>query len=139
MASQSLSQLTGTRSLLRNWLGRGIQRLIPLLNIPLGKIRYFKKKDWYGVKTCNLGVYKEDFVNINGFNEEFEGWGHEDADLAIRLIRNGIYRKEGIFSTTVFHCHHDERDRSSEEKNRNMLEQSMTGDIKVRKGLFYYD
>jgi predicted glycosyltransferase involved in capsule biosynthesis len=94
-----------------------------------------KKEDWYGVKTCNLGLHRQDFMDVNGFNEEFTGWGHEDADLAIRLIRNGIRRKEGNFATTVFHCYHKEVPRADEQRNRDMLEVSKTGAIKIKHGV----
>ena len=135
LASQSLDGLTDGRRLFEHRRRGDFKRILPLLRLPLGVMRYYKKEEWYGVKTCNMGVARDDFYAVNGFNEDFEGWGHEDADLAIRLIRNGVLRKEGIFATTVFHCYHHELDRSDEAGNRKMLAQSFEGDIVVANGL----
>jgi glycosyltransferase involved in cell wall biosynthesis len=118
------------------WIKRDIHRLFPLFRIRLGGLRDHKKTAWQGVKTCNLGVARSDFEAVNGFNEAFQGWGHEDADLAIRIIRNGVYRREGTFATTVFHCYHCELDRTYEKRNLKMLEQSMNGPLKPARGLF---
>ncbi len=135
LADQSLLPLNNTFGLMRLWRQRSVGRFFPLMRLPLGKLRYLRKKEWYGVKTCNLGLYKQDFMDVNGFNEDFTGWGHEDADLAIRLIRNGIRRKEGNFATTVFHCYHKEVTRAEEQRNREMLEISRTGAIKIKNGI----
>ncbi len=89
--------------LLRLWRAKKIKRIVPLIQLPLGKLRKLKEKNWYGVKTCNLGMWRKDFMSINGFDEQFVGWGHEDADLAIRLINNGVYRKEGVNAVTMLH------------------------------------
>ena len=134
--SSSISELCNPGKLLKNWLKGGVKRIFPLFRLPLGRIRYLKKKNWKGVKTCNLSLSLEDFKAVNGFNESFEGWGHEDADLAIRLIRNNVYRKEGTFATTVFHCYHNEQDRGNEDRNRKMLEQSFSGNLKPTDGLY---
>ncbi len=34
---------------------------------------------------CNIGIKKDVFVAVNGFDERFIGWGFEDLDLAVRL------------------------------------------------------
>ncbi|MFZ5761294.1 MAG: glycosyltransferase family 2 protein, partial [Thermodesulfobacteriota bacterium] len=37
-----------------------------------------------GIRACNLAFYRADAVAINGFNEEFQGWGREDSDFVCR-------------------------------------------------------
>lgn len=51
----------------------------------------------------------KDLERVNGFDEEFIGWGFEDSDLAVRLINSGIKRKSGNFLVTVFHLYHPEK------------------------------
>jgi len=97
---------------------KGVNRLLPLMNLPNGLFRKIRKSKWKGVRTCNLGIYRSDFLSVNGFDESFQGWGHEDADLAIRLIKNGIQRKDGQFGTAVLHLWHRENDRSHESANK---------------------
>lgn len=37
----------------------------------------------------NFSVSRSDLVAVNGFNEEFEGWGKEDSELGLRLQFSG--------------------------------------------------
>ena len=116
-----------------------IKRILPLLKLPLGGLRKLKKNKWYGVKTCNLGVWRKDFVAINGFDEQYVGWGHEDADLAIRLINNGVYRKEGVNAVTMLHLWHALNDRSHLEKNVLRLEQRIQSNTtRINDGVSQY-
>ena len=109
----------------QNWLklrlkGK-IKRIFPLLILPTDRFRKMKRLSWYGVKTCNLGLWRVDFMNVNGFDERYRGWGHEDADLAVRLLRNGVLRKEGNFYVPVLHLWHKLNDRSELVENEMRL------------------
>jgi glycosyltransferase involved in cell wall biosynthesis len=111
----------GLMSWVKAKLHRKINRIFPLIrlgNIPLRKLRPTR---WQGVRAFNLAVWKEDFFNVNGFDERFQGWGHEDADLAVRLINNQVKRKDGQFSLPVLHLWHKENDRSLLAKNVDLL------------------
>ena len=111
-------------------------RLFPLLRIRLNKLRKLQTKHWQGVKSCNLGLWKEDLLNVNGFDESFIGWGYEDSDLVIRLIRAGIYRKSGKFAIPVIHLWHQQNDREKEKINLNLLKQITENQrIYAKKGL----
>ena len=99
------------------YLRRDINRLSPLIRLPNSFLRKYCAQTWQGAKTCNLAVWREDILNINGFNEEFQGWGHEDADLVVRLLNDGVQRKEGRFAVPVFHLWHPQTDRSQELQN----------------------
>ena len=90
--------------------------------------------------TCNLGVWKEDFIRVNGFDELFEGWGFEDSDLVIRLIHAGIKRKEGRFAVPVLHLWHTDNDKSKQEQNyQRLLERLQQQDfIIAEKGVSQY-
>ena len=102
---------------------KNIKRVLPLMHVPVSWYRKNKPEDWFGVKTCNLGVWREDFEVVNGFDEHYIGWGREDADLAVRLFNNGIRRKEGIYATCVLHLWHSESDRGKLEENDALLQQ----------------
>ena len=130
---------------LRKWLLarlRGeVNRLLPLVFLsPSGHWRERRPRQWQGVKTCNLGVWKKDFVRVNGFDEGFQGWGHEDADLAVRLYRAGVERRDGRYAVPVLHLWHREHNRSREAENRKRLERRIqdTDLIAAEKGVDQY-
>lgn len=74
--------------------------------------RLLKTRRWKGAIGCNLGIWREDFIAVNGCDESFQGWGFEDSDLVVRLFHYGIKRKDGRFASYVFHLWHAENDRS---------------------------
>ena len=39
----------------------------------------------------NLGIWRSDFDRVGGFDETYRGWGYEDSDLVIRLLRAGVH------------------------------------------------
>jgi glycosyltransferase involved in cell wall biosynthesis len=112
-------------------LGR-INRVSALLQLPLGRLRYLLPRKWEKAMTCNLGVWKNDFVAVNGFDELFEGWGYEDSDLVIRLIHAGVRRKEGRFAVPVLHLWHSSNDKSRRDLNyRRLMERLAREDFTV--------
>lgn len=101
-----------------------IERLLPLLRLPIpGWVRKLYPKRWQGAKTCNLSAWREDLLCVNGLDESYTGWGLEDSDLVIRLLRAGIRNKSARFSVPVFHLWHVENDRTKLEENRRRLEE----------------
>lgn len=83
--------------------------------------RRSRKFSWRRIKSCNLGVWRSDLERVNGFDESFTGWGHEDSDLVVRLFHAGIMRKDGAFATEVFHLWHREAVRDQETSNRRVV------------------
>ncbi len=98
-----------------------INRLSALLKLPLGYARLIQPKKWQKAMTCNLALWKNDFITVNGFDENFNGWGYEDSDLVIRLIHAGIHRKEGRFAVPVIHLWHPQNDRNEHDNNYQRL------------------
>jgi predicted glycosyltransferase involved in capsule biosynthesis len=94
-----------------------INRVLPFLKLPLGLLRKSQPRKWQKAMTCNLAIWREDFLQVNGFDELFEGWGYEDSDLVIRLIHAGLRRKEGRFAVPVLHCWHRQNDRTQHDAN----------------------
>ena len=68
-----------------------------------------------------MAFWRSDLVRVGGFDAAFKGWGSEDWDLAIRLIRTGVQRKSGRCAAAVFHLWHQAADRSGEEDNLRRL------------------
>lgn len=116
-----------------------INRMLPLRNLPLGPLRKLGSRRWQRVRTCNLGVWADDFRAVNGFDELFEGWGFEDSDLAVRLLNLGVRRKYGAFATGVLHLWHREYDRAREGENWQRLQQRIgSGETRASRGVEQY-
>ena len=102
-----------------------INRLVPLLSLPLGALRKLRARAWRGARSCNLAVWRTDLDRVDGFDAAFSGWGREDSDLLVRLLHAGVRRKDGIFATGVLHLYHPEADRSRLEQNDEQLDRSL--------------
>jgi len=126
-----------------HWVGAVIRgncnRLLPFFNLPLGKLRTMASTAWEGVKTCNLAIWRSDFLKVNGFNEDYTGWGFEDSDLVIRLIRQGVRVKRGRFGVPVIHLWHPQASRKEAEQNLKRLHDIQHNDaICIENGVAQY-
>jgi glycosyltransferase involved in cell wall biosynthesis len=94
--------------------------------------RLFSKKKNYlrGIKTCNMAFFKQDCININGFNNDFEGWGREDSEFVVRLLNSGIHRKNLRFNAIQFHLWHNENTRASLQQNDTLLQNAIDNNVK---------
>jgi glycosyltransferase involved in cell wall biosynthesis len=91
------------------------------LFVPLIK----KSHELKGIRGCNLSFFKKDFIAVNGYNEDFQGWGMEDSELAVRFYKYGLKRKDLRFRACVFHLYHPPYDRTHLQKNIKLLEESI--------------
>ena len=81
-----------------------------------------------GIRTCNMSFWKQDLYDVNGFNEDFIGWGREDTELAVRLFNKGKFRKNIKFSGLAYHLYHEEKPRAFISVNDAYLSQSVNSD-----------
>jgi hypothetical protein len=67
------------------WLGQrvsgGVNRVAPMLRLPLGPFRKLRAGVWRAARSCNFGAWRSDLVRIGGFDADFSGWGREDSVL----------------------------------------------------------
>jgi len=54
----------------------------------------------------NVGLWRSDLERVNGFDENFRGWGQEDDDLGYRLKRAGVRLASILGATRAFHLWH---------------------------------
>jgi len=111
----------GTADWLRQRLSGGLNRLAPVLRLPLGPLRKMRPQAWEGARSCNLGVWRADLDRVDGFDASFSGWGKEDSDLLVRLLHAGVRRKDGGYATGVLHLWHPAVDRSRLAENEQRL------------------
>ena len=106
-------------------------KLTHLLRLPDSRRRVERAFSWKGIRSCNMGVWRADFERVDGFDESFVGWGHEDADFVLRLHHSGVMRKNGYCATEVFHLWHREANRDKASQNAQLvMDRSKTGVVR---------
>ena len=121
------------------WLGQRLRghasKLTHLLRLPGNFFRIRRNFYWKGIRSCNMGVWRSDYERVDGFDESFVGWGHEDADFVLRLHHAGVARKNGFCATEVFHLWHKEAARDQESQNaRTVRERAQTDIVRAASG-----
>jgi hypothetical protein len=83
----------------------------------------------------NFSVEKEALFSVNGYDENYRGWGNADGDLRERLKRVGVRCKSIWTRAVVFHMHHEDDPTRRERRN---AEYSRRADIPIfcENGLF---
>jgi glycosyltransferase involved in cell wall biosynthesis len=124
----------------RQRLRGGVNRLLPVVHLALGPLRKMQSDRWEGAQTCNLAVARQDLDRIDGFDCAYTGWGLEDSDLVVRLLRAGVRRKDGRFATGVLHLWHPQNDRSQLPANKTRLDEVIGGTrVRALRGLSQLD
>jgi glycosyltransferase involved in cell wall biosynthesis len=123
-----------------DWLGARLRgdanRLAAISRLPLGPLRRLRQRLWRGARSCNIGIWRSDLDRVNGFDAAYSGWGKEDSDLFVRLLRTGVRRKDGVFATGVLHLWHGQADRSLLAENEHKLDGILAGgEIRAQRGL----
>jgi GT2 family glycosyltransferase len=91
------------------------------------------------VAGCNLALWREDLVRLNGYDESFEGWGFQDRDLVARADNMGLKRLRYFQRCLLFHLEHPLLDRGRAEENERRYEQRVVdGTTRATIGLDQY-
>jgi glycosyltransferase involved in cell wall biosynthesis len=94
------------------------------------------KNGYFYVLGCNMAFWKSDLMRVNGYNQDFEGWGKEDNDISIRLINAGVRLRFVKFSAIVFHLFHPENTRSNFKNNEALFKDSiLNGATRILNGI----
>ena len=88
---------------------------INMLRIPfISKLMSsFKSQNINRIRSCNYSIFKEDIIEVNGFNEEITTWGREDSEFVQRLFNNGVKKQHLKFSAIQYHLYHNKRSHNS--------------------------
>jgi glycosyltransferase, family 2 len=124
-----------------NIFSKGIKNNINMIRSKiLSKIFTKVDRNLRGIRSCNMSFFKEDLIKVNGFEEEIEGWGREDSELAVRLFNIGCKKKKLKFEALTCHLYHNENDRSRLKKNDEYLVEAIKSrKTMAKKGLDRYE
>ena len=126
-----------------SWWALGIKNRLNAIYLPILTTLLKKASNhiFYAVDTrgCNMSFWRKDIMNVNGYNEDLEGWGREDSELSVRFINKGLYKKRIKFGAIQYHQHHKQNLRDRLEKNDEILQQSINNKIiKCKNGISKY-
>lgn len=110
---------------LLRFLKGDVNRISPFLSLGDSAWRIARPNRYELVRGCNFAVSRESLILVGGFEEEFEGWGFEDSELAVRLINSGLRVKSLRFSSPVLHLWHPEASREKAGKNIEALKRAI--------------
>lgn len=93
-----------------------------------------------GIIGCNMAAWKSDLLAINGWDEEYEGWGlGEDSDLGSRLYHLGRPRKFVYGRGILYHLHHPILNRDHIPKSQTRLNKTIhMKKVRCTKGVDQY-
>lgn len=123
--------------LLKMAMTGSISNVHHLIRLP----RFFviKNRKLKGIKSCNMGFFKQDILAVNGFNEDFIGWGNEDSELANRFFKYGLVKKVSQFTAICFHLWHP-TNKAITNGNRQLLETTIASrEYYCKNGIFKKD
>jgi len=117
-----------------------LNRMAPVLGGAMDQVRMlgmaFRGTNWRLMRGCNFSVPADAIQAVGGFDESYVGWGYEDSDLCVRLLRHGLRIRQAPAGTCVLHLWHAERDRGGEPANRARLDALfMTRRVRAVRGL----
>jgi len=94
------------------------------------------RRDLRGMRGCNFGIWRDHLARVNGYNEEFNGWGRENSELAVRLMNNSVLRMEVRGWALCYHLWHTPLERSKvPAKDQMLAEEVAEGRQTCRVGL----
>ncbi|WP_207432864.1 glycosyltransferase family 2 protein [Sabulibacter ruber] len=86
-------------------------------------------KNKYYVKGCNMSFWRKDLLAVNGYNENYTGWGPEDSEIAARLMNTGIRKMSLKMGGVQYHLHHPYVDTSRKAINEELLRTTIQTNI----------
>lgn len=101
---------------------------------------YDKTYDYVGkVRGCNISYWRQDILAINGYNEDFEGWGMEDSEMVMRLHNNGLKGRRLRNIGFVFHIYHSVLPKDKVEENTRLEKLAeQTNFVRCKNGIDKY-
>lgn len=85
----------------------------------------FERNNDKATRGCNMAFWRKDALQVNGFNQDFVGWGREDSEFVHRMLNAGKRRLYLKFAGAGYHLYHKENTRASLSKNDEILEETI--------------
>ena len=123
-------ELLKKKSINISFLSDGVKRREHGLRLVGNHIMFQPKeeKSADGVMGSNMAFWKEDFVEINGYNNALQGWGAEDKELAQRFVNLGLVKRKIKFGAVQYHIYHPQSNSSAHDDQIKEIERLRTSE-----------
>lgn len=127
IVKEHLGALFSNKIIAFNYFSNSLRKRNRNIHLPfLGTLLYKKNNKLSNkLRGCNLSYWKQDFINVNGYNEDMIGWGREDSELIIRMMNSGIKGKRLKFKAIVYHIWHKESSKEKLNINHNIQQNAI--------------
>lgn len=135
-----LPKLFASQKINFGFFEEGIKKRTRNLRVPaLSSLYKTTDKVSEKMRGCNVSFWRKDVLAVNGYNEEFEGWGREDSELIIRMMHNGVLGRRLRYRGIVYHIWHQVKDQSRFEINDSLQQKAIAQGSKwCQKGIDQY-
>jgi hypothetical protein len=116
--------------LLRLWMQGKARRVEHGLVMPV-----FYESSHAALIGCNFSLCKSDLETLNGFNEEFEGWGGEDSELDLRVHFMGVRIRNLRNKVIEYHLIHEHREVDRRQVEAVLARTRADKSVRARRGL----
>ncbi|PNQ73664.1 glycosyl transferase [Hanstruepera neustonica] len=117
-----------------SWIDGGMLRRTRAIYFPIYNLTIkAKHKNSSKLRGCNMSYWTSDALNINGYNEDYVGWGYEDFDFAQRLLHSGLAAKRIKHAAIQYHIFHKEAKKGDTDKGNRILAETIDKKISVCK------
>lgn len=107
-------------------MSRGVRNRVNGLYLPaLAHVVRGPRDPLRHTRGCNMAFWRADIIRVNGYNEDMEGWGREDSELAARLQNAGVRRRNLKFAAVAWHLHHPARPQHDLARNHAACERAV--------------
>jgi hypothetical protein len=101
-------------------------------------MKLFQRKNngFLYVLGSNMSFWLSDLLRVNGYNEDFIGWGKEDNELSLRLMNAGVQPLFIKFNCIQYHLYHDESGRINFHQNEHLFKDTLANNTTfIRNGI----
>lgn len=111
-------EILRTREITFSIFSKGLYSRFNALRLPFMKWLFiFDPSNPYHIKGCNLAFWKKDYIAVNGYFNNFEGWGGEDYEFGARLLHSGVQRRRLKMAALCYHIYHKINSRANSAQN----------------------
>ncbi|EOX4927882.1 glycosyltransferase family 2 protein [Vibrio alginolyticus] len=131
LTDESCSKAIMENGLVPSIFSKGIRnRKNCITNALLSKWFSYERNNDKATRGCNMAFWRQDVIEVNGFNQDFVGWGREDSEFVHRMLNAGKSRLYLKFAGVGYHLYHVENSRASLGQNDEILENTIKNKLK---------